>query len=122
VTADEPCYRVSWDPAERIVRTDWLPGSVCGLPEARAVTHAIKDLGQGSVPVLVDMRVMAKLERPAREHFVSDQGGVVAIALLAGSPVTRMMANFFIGMRRMPVPIQMFTDEAQAVAWLQNQT
>ena len=45
-----------------------------------------------------------------------------AIALLAESPVTRMMANFFIGMRRMPVPIQMFTDRSEAVSWLQRQS
>jgi hypothetical protein len=32
----------------------------------------------------------------------------------------KMMANFFIGMRRMPVPMQMFTDEAEALTWLQG--
>lgn len=111
-------YRVSWDDETQVARTEWLPGSVCRIEEAKAVTDQIRAMGRGPVPVLVDMRQMAKLERSAREHFVSDQGGVCAIALLAGSPVTRMMANFFIGMRRMTVPIQMFTDEAAAIAWL----
>jgi hypothetical protein len=115
------CYRVTWDDEAKVARTEWLPGSLCGLDEAKAVTDAIRAMGHGPVPVYVDMRGMAKLERSAREHFVSDQGGVKAIALVAGSPVTKMMANFFIGMRRMPVPIQMFTDEAEAVTWLQGQ-
>ncbi|KAA1424185.1 STAS/SEC14 domain-containing protein [Nocardioides antri] len=114
------CYRVTWDEEERIARTEWLPGAVCRLEEAQAVTDAIRDMGHGAVPLYVDMRGMAKLERSAREHFVSDSGGVKAIALVAGSPVTKMMANFFIGMRRMSVPIQMFTDEAAAVTWLQD--
>lgn len=74
------------------------------------------------MPVYVDMRNVGKLERSAREHFVSDQGGVQAVALVAGSAVTKMMANFVIGMRRMPVPIQMFTDEAEAIAWLQHRS
>lgn len=114
-----PVYRVSWDEAARVARTDWLPGSVCTVEEAKAVTDEIRALGHGPVPVYVDMREMRKLERSAREHFISDQGGVKAIALVAGSAVTKMMANFFIGMQRMPVPIQMFTDETEAIAWLQ---
>jgi hypothetical protein len=122
MTADEVCYRVWWDDEAEVARTEWLPGSVCGVEEARGVTDEIRDLGHGSVPVFVDMRAMGRLERSAREHFVSDQGGVQAIALVAGSAVTKMMANFFIGMRRMPVPIQMFTDEAAAIAWLQHRS
>ena len=114
----QDCYRVSWDDESKIMRTEWLPGSVCGLEEAISVTADMRELGCGTVPVLVDMREMAKLERPAREHFAIDNGGVRAIALLASSPVTRMMANFFIGMRRMAVPIRMFTSESEAVAWL----
>jgi hypothetical protein len=121
MSAAEQCYRVWWDDQARVARTEWLPGSVCRVEEAKAVTDEIRDLGHGAVPVYVDMRNMAKLERSAREHFVSDQGGVRAIALVAGSAVTKMMANFFIGMRRVPVPIQMFTDEAEAIAWLQRQ-
>ena len=121
MTNAQDCYRVTWDDESKVARTDWLPGSVCGLAEAEAVVDEIRDLGRGLVPLLVDMREMAKLERPAREHFVGDHGGASAIALLASSPVTRMMANSFIGMRRMPVPIQMFTDESEAVLWLQRQ-
>lgn len=34
--------------------------------------------------------------------------------------MTRMMANFFIGMRRLQVPIQMFTDETDALTWLKD--
>ena len=118
----QDCYLVSWDDEAGIVRTEWLPGSVVGLAEAAAVTAEMRALGHGAVPVLVDMREMAKLERPAREHFAIDDGGVRAIALLASSPVTRMMANFFIGMRRMAVPIKMFTNESEAVTWLQAQS
>jgi hypothetical protein len=117
----QPSYRVTWDDRHGVMRTEWLPGSVCGSAEAEAVTQEIHALAHGRVPVLVDMRAMAKLERSGREHFASDQGGVSAIALLTASPVTRMMANFFIGMRRLPVPIQMFTDEDASIAWLQAQ-
>jgi hypothetical protein len=113
-------YRVWWDDEEKVMRIEWLPGSVAGLAEAKAVAAEMRALRQEPVPLFVDMREMAKFERPAREHFTSQHHMVTAIALVAGSPVTKMMANFFIGMRRMPVPMQMFTDEAEALTWLQG--
>lgn len=53
-------YRVVWDADAEIAHVQWLPGSVCGLEEARAVTAEIRALGHGSVPICVDMREMAK--------------------------------------------------------------
>ena len=117
-----PTYRVVWDDAQGIAKVDWLPGSVGDLQAAQAITEDLARLDRGAVLVLVDMRVLTKLERGAREHFVSAQGAVTAIALLAESPVTRMMANFFIGMRRVATPIRMFADSSEAVAWLHEQT
>ena len=118
--SNNPVYRVFWDDHAGVAVTEWAPGSVCSLDEAQAVTTEVKALGRGPVPILVDMRGMTALERPAREHFLSDQGGVAAIALLAGSAVNRMIANFFIGLRRMPVPIRSFTSQDEAVSWLKE--
>ena len=111
-------YRVYWDGDASVAVTDWTKGAVCGLAEARLVTAELTALGRGEVPLLVDMRGMAKLERDAREHFITDQSGVSAIALLAGSAVNKMIANFFIGLQRMSVPIRIFTDRSQALDWL----
>lgn len=111
-------YRVYWDDDALVAVTEWVKGAVCGVDEARQVTTDLAALSLGPVPLLVDMRGMAKLERGAREHFISEQTGVTAIALLAGSAVNKMIANFFIGLQRMPVPIRIFTDRAQALGWL----
>ena len=118
MTEPAPAYRVYWDDTASIGVTEWAKGSVCGVEEARQVTSDLAALGFGQVPLLVDMRGMAKLERDAREHFIGDQAGVTAIALLAGSAVNKMIANFFIGLQRMPVPIRIFTDRDQALSWL----
>lgn len=113
-------HRVWWDEDARVARSDWLPGSVATIKEAEEQVNAIQALGRGKVPLLVDMRQMSKFERSARERFINERGTVTAVALLTGSPVTRMMANFFIGARRLPVPIQMFNDKSAALAWLQG--
>jgi hypothetical protein len=117
----DPVCDVWWDEDARVAHVDWQPGAVCGLAEARAVSVELQALGRGRVPVLVDMRGLAKFERPAREHFIADDQGARVVALLVSSAVSRMIANFFIGMRRLPVPVQMFTDQLEALDWLGNQ-
>ena len=61
---------------------------------------------------------MTGFDRGAREHFTAGAGNVKAIALIVGGPVDRMLANFFIGMRRAVTPIRLFDDEPTALNWL----
>jgi hypothetical protein len=117
----ESVCRVWWDEDVQIAHADWQQGAVCDLAAAQTVSAELVALGHGRVPVLVDMRGLAKFERAAREHFIADDEGARAVALLVGSAVSKMIANFFIGMKRLPVPIQMFTDPVEAVDWLEKQ-
>jgi hypothetical protein len=114
-TAGEPVLHTEWwDEDEGVLRFTWAPGVVCGAREARSSTDAIEALGLGAVPLLIDMRGLKKLEREARTHYSAHKAGVCAFALLVGSPVTRMLANFF-----------MATDpdgtESAALGWLREQ-
>jgi hypothetical protein len=113
-----PRYSLHWDEDLELVRDDWHPGAVCDAEQARANTADIRALGHSPALILVDMRQMAKLDRGAREHFMADTGTSRAVALLAVSAVTRMMANFFIGMQHGAFPVAVFTDEAKATEWL----
>jgi hypothetical protein len=61
------------------------------------------------------------MDRDARAHFASpDRGLVSAVALWVQSPLSVMLANFFLGVTRPPVPTHLFTDEVKAVAWLKT--
>ncbi|KQU65435.1 STAS/SEC14 domain-containing protein [Phycicoccus sp. Root101] len=121
MAAEEKCYEITWDEATGIARTDWLPGAVCGIEEARAVDAEIKALGQDKIRSLVDLREVASIDRPAREFFMDRNPNYRAVALVAGSASTRMLANFFLGLKRGSIPVKMFTSEADAVTWLQAQ-
>jgi len=114
---DAKSYRVWWDDANSIARVDWTPGSVCAFPEARGVLDEVAALDRGKPGVLVDIRDTGFINRPARELF-KDTDAHSGCALLAGSAATRMMANFFLTLNRGPIPIRMFTSEAEAVDWL----
>ena len=114
---ESPC-RVWWDSAHRVARNDRKSGLVCDLAEATKVTSAVTAFGHGPVPVLVDMRTLARADRPAREHFTSAAAQATAVALLVGLPVSTVAANFIIGRTPMPLPTRRFTDEAAAVIGL----
>jgi hypothetical protein len=112
-------YQVWYDNVAGVVHCGWIAGSTCGLAEAVGVSDEVIDIAGGQRrPLLVDMREVAGITREAREYFASSSGSVAAIALLTGSAVTRMMANFFIGLRKSQVPMRMFRSEPDAVAWL----
>lgn len=115
--AASPRFQLSWDETRGVARIDWAPGTVCGIEEARALDLEIEALGRGPVRCLVDLAGIDTIDRPAREFFMHSPQ-YAAVALLAKSPATRMLANFFLGLKRTSIPARMFTDESDAVAWL----
>ncbi len=114
-------FRVWWDEGAEIVRCAWDPDAVCGEVEARRSIDAIEALGRGAAPLLVDMRELKTLDRGAREHFKTSKGGVAAMALLVESPLTKMLANFFMATDGDRTPTRMFTSQSAALEWLHGQ-
>ncbi len=76
--------------------------------------------GRRRRPVLVDARGLRSQTREAREYFSSAEATerVLAVALFVGSPVSRMIGNFFLGMGAQRVPTRLFTAEPPAIDWL----
>lgn len=96
-------------------------GCEMGLADAEENVAAIFRLaGERRTRVLVDMRGVRSQTREARDYFAGPEAeqATLAVALLIGSPVSRVLANFFLrfGAKRMPTAL--FTDEAAAIAWL----
>ena len=114
----EAACRVWWDDENGVARSVWRAGAGCTLRDAEGARAAVRELGHPGAPLLVDMRGMTTFERGAREHFAAGAGNVAAIAMIVGTPVTRLMANFFLGMRRTDTPMKLFTDEPPALIWL----
>ena len=115
---DEPsACRVWWDQHNSVARNTWRPGAVCRLEDAKAVVHATAELHRGAVPVLVDMRQVAKIERSARQYFTGPDADATAIALLVGSAVSAFIGRVMTGLL-IRTPCRTFTDETAALAWL----
>jgi hypothetical protein len=106
-----------------IMRIAHLPGVEETLADAeeniRAGTAA---WGVGPWPILVDIRRMKPLSRDVRRYYTSPEATrrVKAVAMLVHSPLSRVLANFFITMIKPNVSTRIFTDETEALAWLKG--
>ena len=70
--------------------------------------------------VLIDMTSTTEISKEARDYFANERTGSIqrATALLIGSPVSRVIGNFFLGLNRPVSPTRLFTDPHKAIQWL----
>ena len=100
----------------------WEHGAIAGMADAEEAVAAVDLIaGTQQLPLLVDMRRLKTLDREARSRF-SEADSVTYLALLVDSPLSRVLANFFLAVSRPAVPTRLFTSEASAVAWLTETT
>lgn len=112
------------DPAGHVQAT-MVEGAHFGEAEAReAVAVMWRMMNETRRPVLVDMRGIRSETREAREYFTSEDvaARVSSVAILIGSPVSKMVANFFLRLGNHRVPTRLFTSEDEARAWLREQS
>lgn len=74
------------------------------------------------VPTLVLMQEIARVDREARAFFASSEylSLTSQSALVVGSPVSRVIGNFFVGLNRLKYPCELFDDPELAIAWLRS--
>jgi hypothetical protein len=114
-----PKFRI-WLRPDGIVQLVWAPQTTVLLEDATAALEAMAQLTGGRrSPLLVDMHDTGPLDRPTRAELTRRSDLQTAVALIVGTPLTRMMANFFLSVNKPLFPTRMFDDEASAAAWLQ---
>jgi|SRR6185436_11902967 len=114
-----------WLREDGIVQGVALPKSYQTLEDAQVNAAALTRVGLGEPrPWLIDIRLGQGVDRQARVYYSSEAvvrfTRAMAVALLIGSPVSRVVANFFIGLNKMLVPTRLFTSEDEAVVWLKT--
>lgn len=106
-----------------IIRQTITAGAEETLADAQAGIRAATLLSEGHrCPVLVDIRGIKSQEREARIYYNGPEAIQVsnAVALLGGSRVSMLIANFFISITatRSSRPTKLFIDETEAIKWL----
>lgn len=101
-----------------VVQLKWPRGVSIAESDAEAAMRNVNDLcGSHRQPMLVDMATTARVSRGARAVF-GRPCQASRIALLGASPVDRVLANFILGINKLPCPTRFFTSRDDAMAWL----
>jgi len=76
----------------------------------------------GKIPVLIKGAGIASVEYKAQRYLSSPEvcAGVSAGAIVVKSFLERHLARMFLTYHRPPYPVQVFSDEADALAWLRG--
>jgi hypothetical protein len=93
------------------------------LDGAREVIAATTKITKGKkCPVLADLRRVRSISREARQYYAGEESAqaVAAVALLVGSPISRMSGNFFLALNKPSFPVRLFTLESEAIEWLRE--
>jgi hypothetical protein len=90
------------------------------VERARALNAAVRGLYDGPALILCDIREMRSTGILTQRFTAGPEGAAVTrkLALMVGSPVSRMFGNVLMGLAKTPFPTRLFTDEDAALAWL----
>jgi hypothetical protein len=106
-----------------IVRVTTLPGSVQGLADAQENMRAFAQVAGGRArPMLLDIRQLKSQDREARLFYERPENTqmISAVAIIIGSPISRVLGNFVLGFSKASAPTKIFSSENEAVEWLRG--
>ncbi len=95
--------------------------SVLTLAGSEELIEYSLSIVDGSMPVLAVGTRIRHVERDARIYLtrgLPSRRLTRRLAMIAGTPVSRIVGNIFLGLNKPPFPTQLFTDEERAAAWL----
>jgi hypothetical protein len=101
-----------------VIQLKWPRAVSISQTDAEAAMRGVNELcGDLRYPMLVDMATTAQVSRGARAVF-GKPCQASRIALLGASPVDKVLANFILGINKLPCPTRFFTSREEATAWL----
>lgn len=101
-----------------VIQLRWPRGASISETDAETAMRTVNELcGDRFLPMLVDMATTAQVSRGARAVF-GRPCQASRIALLGTSPVDKVLANFILGINKLPCPTRFFTSRNDAMAWL----
>ena len=99
-----------------------VPGLVLTYEVALQVFEVGMQITECARPTMVLMQDIGRVEREARAYFAGGEYMQLCsqTALVVGSPVSRVIGNFFVGLNRPQYPHKIFDDPELAAQWLRE--
>ena len=112
-----------WVGADGICRLDWVANAEVTMKAAQEVMAAYDAIRQDRrLPLLIDTKSMKSFAREARQYYASDEAAAraSAAAIVVGTPVSKVLGNFYLGLSNPRLPSRLFTSEDEALIWLKG--
>lgn len=112
-----------WLGSDGILHMKYLPKVDVKLEDAREAFEAFKGICQGKRrPTFIDSKKLKSISRDARHFYASDEVAayISAIAIIVGTPVSKVFGNCFLAIKNRKVPTRLFTSDDAALAWLKG--
>ncbi|MDD2920127.1 hypothetical protein [Rhodoferax sp.] len=122
---NEQASRVAklWLGDDGIVRIIHVHGAQVTLEDAKETMAAYLKLYKGKRrPLFIDTKTMKSMSRETRQYYAGEEAAKVAsvAAIIVGTPVSRVLGNFYIGISNPHLPSRLFTSEDDALEWLKG--
>jgi len=112
-----------WLGDDGIVRIIHVPGAEVTLEDAKETMAAYLKIYEGKRrPLFIDTKTMKSLAREARHYYAGEEAAkfASAAAIIVGTPVSKVLGNFYLGLSNPHLPSQLFSSEDEALAWLKG--
>lgn len=118
---DLRCYN-TWMGSDGIVRTKVKQGAEIVLEDAMENSKAVNSFNGEKYTMIVDTTMAKSISKEARDYFSMKgrDSKVIAFAILINSPLSKIIANFFMGLNKPRVPVRLFTNENDAITWCKS--
>jgi hypothetical protein len=116
---------IMWFNEEGILFSKPLPGTPPELSKDEVLKEMkrFKEItGNKKVCIVSEANPNSKPPTKAERDFIAEQINDVAkaMAIVTTSPVARMIANLFFGLKPPPYPAKMFSNEKDALEWIRQ--
>jgi hypothetical protein len=112
-----------WIGEDGIARIIHVAGTEVTLEDAKETMAAYLRLNKGKrLPLFVDTKAMKSMSRETRKYYAGEEAAKVAsaAAIIVGTPVSRVLGNFYIGLSNPHLPSRLFSSEDEALEWLKG--
>ena len=112
-----------WVGEDGIARIIHAPGADVTLADAQETMVAYQKLNKGKrLPLFIDTKTMKSLSREARHFYAGEEAAAnaSAAAIIVGTPVSKVLGNFYLGLSNPKLPSRLFSSEDEALAWLKG--
>lgn len=112
-----------WLGEDGIVRIIHFPGAEVTLADAQETMACYLKLYEGKRrPLFIDTKTMKSMTRETRQYYSGEEAAKVAsaAAIIVGTPVSRVIGNFYIGLSNPHLPSRLFSSEDEALEWLRG--